>query len=103
MANSKSGFFRINGLISYKEVALMYMPHVSSAEYATKVLTQMIRFNLKLSQKLDETNFRRGSKYLTPRQFKLILHYLGPVELLIDENDDHYNYDVINNHDKNDY
>lgn len=58
------------------ELAMEYFPDCSK-EYARRMFTKMIRKNKDLSKLLEQTYYRPGTRFLTPRQQELIIEYLG--------------------------
>ena len=78
----------IKGVMSYNELAMEYMPNTPTPERATRILTAMISKNDKLQQHLAKTGFCKRARYLTPRQVRLIMRYLGePLNLSLDCDD----------------
>lgn len=59
-----------------KELSGMYFP-LSSTQSATTQLRRWIRMNKALMQQLEETGYTTQRKFLTPRQVRLIVEYLG--------------------------
>lgn len=59
------------------ELALRYFPDSATKKSATSSLWRMIRRCTPLSQALVQANHHPSDKYFTPRQVRLIYHYLG--------------------------
>jgi len=58
------------------EIAALYMPD-SSVETARAYLSSWIKHNANLSDELKATGYTPRAKLLTPKQIRIIFHYLG--------------------------
>ncbi len=61
----------------FNELAQLYFPNVSKSS-ATKMFGQWIQNNLKLKTSLEENNWRKRSRNLTPKHVKIIIDHFDP-------------------------
>lgn len=59
-----------------KELALMFFPDLSP-QAARRNLTMMIRNNPRLVEELEKTGYNSRDRYITPRQYELIITAFG--------------------------
>lgn len=61
----------------FNELALLYFPHIAPAS-ASRMFSQWIHTCPQLLQKLIETNWKKRSKYFTPKQVKVLVGHFDP-------------------------
>jgi len=62
----------------FGELAQLYFPHISKSS-ASRMFSQWVHSSPQLVQRLNEANWKKRAKYLSPKQVKiLILHFDSP-------------------------
>lgn len=61
----------------FGELAQLYFPHVTKAS-ASRMFSQWIYNSPELVARLTELDWKKRSKYFTPKQVKLVTFYFDP-------------------------
>lgn len=61
----------------FGELAQLYFPHIAK-QSASRMLSQWIHTSPQILQKLTETNWKKRSKYFTPKQVKVLIVHFDP-------------------------
>ena len=60
-----------------RELARLYFPFTENADTAVANLRKLMKRNPELMSELAAARYKPHAKVLTPRQVKIIVHYLG--------------------------
>lgn len=58
----------------FGELAQLYFPHVTKSS-ASRMFSQWIYNSAELIEKLKQTNWKKRSKYFTPKQVKILIEW----------------------------
>ena len=61
----------------FNELAQLYFPFISPSS-ASRKFSQWISSNERLMQSLSEQNWKKRSKYFTPKQVKVLIDHFDP-------------------------
>jgi hypothetical protein len=61
----------------FGELAQLYFPHIAKPS-ASRMFSRWIHTSPQLIQKMAETNWKKRSKYFTPKQVKVLVGHFDP-------------------------
>lgn len=63
--------------VGFNELAQLYFPHISKSS-ASRMFSKWIHDCPALIEKLKETDWKKRSKYFTPKQVKVLVEHFDP-------------------------
>ena len=61
----------------FGELAQLYFPNIAKAS-ASRMFSQWVQSSPQLIQSLQEANWKKRAKYLSPKQVKVLIMYFDP-------------------------